>query len=101
MSLFVFIGIFLYHRFTIQKSIRKEQVKPYEPPFTKNGRLVFLKKDVTDTLKVIDIEIADDDIKRTQGLMWRHSMAERNGMVFIFDEENPLNFWIEKYFYSS
>jgi hypothetical protein len=37
LALLGIIGIFLYHRFSIQKSIHKEQVKPYEPPFTKNG----------------------------------------------------------------
>ncbi|MDD3887561.1 MAG: DUF192 domain-containing protein [Patescibacteria group bacterium] len=45
--------------------------------------------------KIIDIEVANNDEKRTQGLMWRKSMSENSGMLFIFDAEKQLSFWMK------
>ena len=42
----------------------------------------------------ITAEIADDTIKRTKGLMFRKSLAEKEGMLFVFDEENYHTFWM-------
>ncbi len=42
----------------------------------------------------IEVEIADDDAERSQGLMFRESLGEDCGMVFVFDEEQPLSFWM-------
>lgn len=41
----------------------------------------------------IPIEIADTEEERTQGLMDRESLE--GGMLFIFEEENYLNFWMK------
>ena len=68
--------------------------KPYEPPFKKEGELFFIKGVSNDTLKKIDIEVAADDYERTLGLMYRRSMADSLGMLFIFDEEEPQSFWM-------
>ncbi len=64
-----------------------------EPVFKKQGELVFKKVDGTEIRK-IDIEIADDDIKRAQGLMYRTTMTESQGMLFIFDKEEEQGFWM-------
>lgn len=72
-----------------------EYIKPYEPSFIKNGHLQFISKDKKNVIKTIAIEIADDDYKRTQGLMWRRSMADSIGMLFIFENEKPLSFWMK------
>jgi len=69
--------------------------KRYEVPFKKEGRLAFIKKDTNDTLIVIDIEIADNEEERTRGLMWRYSMPDGDGMLFVFGEESPLSFWMK------
>lgn len=42
----------------------------------------------------ITVEIADTDSKREQGLMYRTSMPENEGMLFIFEFERPLTFWM-------
>jgi uncharacterized protein len=42
----------------------------------------------------IDIEIADNDAKREVGLMGRPVMEERQGMLFIFDQEYNGAFWM-------
>ncbi len=41
------------------------------------------------------VEIADTDIKRTQGLQGRTSMKQNHGMLFIFPYQNVYNFWMK------
>lgn len=40
----------------------------------------------------VEAEIADDDPERTRGLMAREELAESEGMLFVFDDEESLNF---------
>jgi uncharacterized membrane protein (UPF0127 family) len=40
------------------------------------------------------VEIADDDAERAQGLMWRTSMPANRGMLFDFVRESPQAFWM-------
>ncbi len=72
-----------------------DKVTPYEPPFTLEGNLVFLKAPSRDTLGFIDIEIADDWQSRSDGLMHRYTLAENQGMLFLFDEEQVQSFWMK------
>lgn len=39
--------------------------------------------------------LADDSKKREEGLMFIKSMPPEDGMLFIFDEEQPLAFWMK------
>lgn len=41
------------------------------------------------------IEIADDPQERETGLMYRETMPEDQGMLFVFDSEVPLTFWMK------
>jgi Mg2+/Co2+ transporter CorB len=50
-----------------------------EPAFKKEGELTFPK-----IQKKISIEIADNDAETTQGLMYRKSMPDTCGMLFVF-----------------
>jgi len=43
-------------------------------------------------------EIADDNFKRQQGLMFRKSLPENEGMLFVFDEEQRYSFWMKNMF---
>ena len=61
--------------------------------FTKEGELTFNKKD-SKYISKIDIEIAEDDRERSQGLMFRESMNEDQGMFFIFAREEYQSFWM-------
>jgi uncharacterized membrane protein (UPF0127 family) len=61
--------------------------------FTKNGELTF-NSAAGDYISTINIEIADDDTKRSLGLMFRKSMAEDEGMLFIFPTEEYQSFWM-------
>ena len=78
----------------LDKPIEISPGKPYEPQFKKEGELFFIKRENQDTLVQIDIEIASDDYDRAQGLMYRRSMADSVGMLFIFDKEEPQSFWM-------
>lgn len=40
------------------------------------------------------VEIADDDASRTRGLMFRDDLPRDRGMLFIFEREQPLAFWM-------
>lgn len=64
-----------------------------EPRFRNDGVLKFVKNN--NTLRTIHIEIADNDIERTQGLMYRKSMPDSCGMLFIFETMQSLSFWMK------
>ncbi len=40
-------------------------------------------------------EIADSEPKRHQGLMFRKSLPQKEGMLFVFDQEAPHAFWMK------
>ena len=42
----------------------------------------------------IESEVASTRDSRTRGLMWRYTLAEGTGMLFIFTREQPLSFWM-------
>ncbi len=65
-----------------------------EPQFKKEGELEFLSSDGNTVIKKIDVELAENDDERMQGLMYRKSMDEFRGMLFIFDSENDESFWM-------
>jgi uncharacterized membrane protein (UPF0127 family) len=41
------------------------------------------------------VEIADDDAERARGLMFRDTLAEGRGMLFIHDREEPQAYWMK------
>lgn len=42
----------------------------------------------------VKLEVADTDEKIKRGLMYRRSLSEQNGMVFIFRPPQPVRFWM-------
>jgi hypothetical protein len=51
-------------------------------------------KEITINNKTIMVEIADTFSKRSRGLMFRDSLPENEGMLFIFDKEDYYEFWM-------
>lgn len=43
---------------------------------------------------VVDAEIAATRDQRTRGLMWRTVLPEGTGMLFLFEQEDWLSFWM-------
>ncbi|MEM1079247.1 MAG: DUF192 domain-containing protein [Pseudomonadota bacterium] len=40
------------------------------------------------------IELADDDAERGRGLMFRESLPQRAGMLFVYDRPQSVSFWM-------
>ena len=57
-------------------------VAPASVPFDIEGRLSFVRDG--DTLRTIDIEVADTDSTRQRGLMERTEIPPDTGMLFVF-----------------
>jgi uncharacterized protein len=43
----------------------------------------------------VDAEVAATREERTRGLMWRTELAEGTGMIFLFDRDDYLSFWMK------
>lgn len=56
---------------------------------------VHVLKETTIKNKNLEIEIADTPLKRSLGLMYRKSLAPNSGMLFKFNKEKPLSFWMK------
>lgn len=89
------LTIFIFLSFFLSLSACKENkkvIKQTEVSFTKEGELTIFKS--ADSTKIkLDIEIADTDFDVQTGLMYRNSMENNQGMLFVFDDE------IERFFY--
>ncbi|MEM9830118.1 MAG: DUF192 domain-containing protein [Bacteroidota bacterium] len=66
-----------------------------EPQFTEEGTLWFLGENQQDTLQQIAIEVADDNEQRAQGMMYRSSMNEEEGMLFIHEQPRIQSYWMK------
>lgn len=58
-----------------------------------DGMLDFVAPDGS-TRGTVRVEIAENEVSRTQGLMGRQTMAEDQGMLFIFPTEEYRSFWM-------
>jgi uncharacterized protein len=43
----------------------------------------------------LSAEIAKTDVERERGLMFRTSLPEGTGMLFVFDQDEQLSFWMK------
>lgn len=43
----------------------------------------------------LSVEIADDEQERARGLMFRKTLPEDGGMLFVFPEQAPRSFWMK------
>lgn len=49
--------------------------------------------------KSVKVEIAKTEEERVLGLMFRHSIPEDRGMLFIFEKEDFQSFWMKNCFF--
>ncbi|HEV7351174.1 DUF192 domain-containing protein [Telluribacter sp.] len=63
------------------------------PVYTKEGEVTFLRGGTP--IKRIDVEIAENEAARNQGLMYRPYMPDSVGMLFIFEQSEPQSFWMK------
>ncbi|WP_037325437.1 DUF192 domain-containing protein [Salinimicrobium terrae] len=62
--------------------------------FTKEAE-GYLTKATGDTIQHLQLEIADDDYQRETGLMYRETLEQDQGMLFIFEKEEPRGFYMK------
>lgn len=79
--------LILFLSFFSCKEDKAKTVKPIEISFEKEAELYFIQKE--DTIKSIDIELAESDYEQQTGLMHRSSMEMDQGMLFIYKDERP------------
>lgn len=62
--------------------------------FKKQGE-VYFQDSLKNLVMKIDAEIADNDNERHLGLMYRETMNEDQGMLFLFPNEEPQSFYMK------
>ena len=73
----------------------KNVIKTTSVSFTKEGELQLLKAETDSIVQTIAIEIADNDYETQTGLMYRTSMEEKQGMLFVFDDMQMHSFYMK------
>jgi uncharacterized protein len=68
-----------------------EEIQNYK--FEKEGELTFNTSNSKYIIS-LEIEIAEDNIERSKGLMFRKDMNENQGMLFIFSRQEFQSFWM-------
>ena len=92
LKLFLLVSILSVISFSC-KDEKAKPVKSVEVTFKKEGELQLFKND--SLIKSIDIEVADDEYQTQTGLMYRNSMEDHQGMLFIFPDERPRSFYMK------
>lgn len=81
--------------FVCCKGENKMEIKTKTIDFTKEGELQIFKT-ATDSLLInLDIEFAETDYEVQTGLMYRASLEENQGMLFIFSESAMHSFFMK------
>lgn len=73
--------------FTVFSFVSHAQLQP--PP------IEFPKTKIEIAGKTLEVEVAKSHAERERGLMFRKSLPENSGMIFIFENEQPLAFWMK------
>jgi uncharacterized membrane protein (UPF0127 family) len=75
------------------KPKRADVSTDFEPQFTEEGMGAFVAEN-GDTLAAFRLELAETTAETTQGMMFRRSVPEGTGMLFIMPEERFQSFWM-------
>lgn len=93
--IFLFFGSVASQLSSCKEDRKTSEVNQVEVTFTKEGELQ-IKKAITDSLITsLDIEIADDAYATQTGLMYRSSMENTQGMLFIFPDTDYRSFYMK------
>ena len=87
-----FLLTMIFVAFSCKKDPKKV-VAPIKIEFEKEAELQLFRSD--SLIASFDIEIADDEFERQTGLMNRHTMDNKHGMLFIFDKEDYRYFYMK------
>ena len=57
-------------------------------------RPIFKKRKIKIAKKILNVEIADTDVRRAYGLMFEEKLRPDEGMLFVFESEEQRSFWM-------
>ncbi|MCK8523896.1 DUF192 domain-containing protein [Aquimarina sp. D1M17] len=85
------------HLFSCKSDKKETKNLVKEVTFTKEGELTLyhLKDSIFEPITKLNIEIADDEYQIQTGLMYRKSMQNDRGMLFMFPDESPHSFYMK------
>ena len=89
--LLVLLGVQMY---SCKDEKRHSKVTRVEIAFKKEGELSLFKASNDSLIQKLNIEIADDDYQTETGLMYRKSMKDDQGMLFIFPDSKYRYFYM-------
>ena len=81
--------------FSSCKQEAKKALKTEPIVFTKEGELSIFKSQTDSLLVQLEIEIASTEYETQTGLMYRKGMEEKQGMLFIFPNEEVHAFYMK------
>ena len=92
---FLVLAIFCFQLNSCKEDSKNQsKVTRVEIKFKKEGELSILKVANDSIIKTLNIEIADDDYQTETGLMYRYSMENNQGMLFIFPDAQYRYFYM-------
>tara|TARA_R110002049_G_scaffold68573_2_gene177786 strand:+ start:4440 stop:4934 length:495 start_codon:yes stop_codon:yes gene_type:complete len=77
------------------KNSSEEKVLTREVVFKKEAEVTLRKASSDSIITRLDVEIADDEYQTQTGLMYRKSMLDSQGMLFVFDDETMRSFYMK------
>lgn len=87
-----FIGLFVF--ISCKKEVNNIIVSPSKIEFKHQGNLSIINTS-NQVITTLEIEFADDDFERQTGLMYRTSMKNNRGMLFVFDKSEMKSFYMK------
>lgn len=60
-----------------------------------SNRPIFKKRKIKIAEKILNVEIADTDVRRAFGLMFQEKLGPDEGMLFVFETEEQRSFWMQ------
>lgn len=90
------LSLFLNMSFTScdDKDKKEDSIETDPITFTKEAELYLIKAS-GDTIQKLDVELAESDYEHQTGLMYRESMEENQGMLFIYDTQRVRSFYMK------
>ncbi|MCC5917610.1 MAG: DUF192 domain-containing protein [Cryomorphaceae bacterium] len=80
-----------------KQTIKRERL---EPKFREDGKLWFMREKGGDTIREIRIEVVEKQIDIQYGMMYRKSMEDDTGMLFLMKQERPQSFYMKNTYVS-
>jgi uncharacterized membrane protein (UPF0127 family) len=94
LKLLVFLLLLISINYSCKEVKQRSKVTQVEITFKKEGELYLFKASNDSLIKQINIEIADDDYQTQTGMMYRKSIKDTQGMLFVFPDSQDRFFYM-------